>query len=64
MVLYTTIEPQAIFWDQKNLQYCYKKVANCIVEGVKYNEEICINRIISTNLKDYLNDAYQIGARF
>ncbi len=61
MMLYTIIDPQEIFLQQKNLKYSYKKVDNCILEGVQYNNDILISRIVSTNPKDYLNANYQLG---
>ncbi len=65
MMLYTIIDQQELFYQQKNFKYCYKRVENCMVEGVKYKDGgICVNRIISTDLKHYLNPTLQPGSRF
>lgn len=69
MVLYTILNEAEVFYSvescysAENLKYSYKKVDNCILEGVQYNKDIMLNRIISTNLKDYLNPKYQIGQK-
>lgn len=62
-MLYTILDESEVFWDNKENKYFYKKVDNCILEGVKYNRDILLNRIISTNLKDFLNPDYQIGSK-
>lgn len=62
MILHTILDPMEIFYEEKNLKYCYKKVDKCMLEGVKYNNEnICLSRIISTNPKDYLNPEWTPG---
>lgn len=62
-MLYTIIDQQEIFLETKNSKYFYKKVANCLVEGVKYKEDMVVERIISTDLKDYLNPNLQPGQK-
>lgn len=62
MMLYTVINPAEMWYREKNLKYCYKKVDNCILEGVKYNHgKVCLSRVISTNPKDYLQKDWTIG---
>lgn len=60
-MLYTIIDQNDIFFLEKREKYSYKKVANCVLEGVKYNDRVVLTRIISTDLRDYLNPDYQIG---
>ena len=61
MMLYTIIDENEIFAQPNNTRYFYKRVDNCILEGVKYNKDVMLNRIISTNPKDYLNPQYHLG---
>lgn len=60
-MLYTILDENEIFLTQKKEKYSYKKVANCILEGVKYKNSTRLTRVISTDLKDYLNPEYEIG---
>ncbi|MGI5959545.1 MAG: YlzJ-like family protein [Massiliimalia sp.] len=60
-MLYTIVDEQEIFLEDKNSKYFYKKVANGIVEGVQYKDSIVVQRVISTDLKDYLNPSLQPG---
>lgn len=60
-MLYTVIDENEIFFEDKKTEYSYKRLDNCILEGVKYNNGIMLTRVISTNLQDYLNPDYQIG---
>ncbi len=62
-MLYTIVDIDEIFNCDKNYEYYYKKVDNCILQGVKCNKITTINRIISTNPKDYLNPDYSLGNR-
>lgn len=63
MMLYTILDEAEVFYKPENLKYSYKKVDNCILQGVEYNKEVMLTRIISTDLKDYLNPRYQIGEK-
>jgi len=57
----TVLDPLEVFGEE-NLQKTYrKKVANRVLEGVKYNQRIMLTRLISTNPADYLNPNYQPG---
>ncbi|WP_159438281.1 YlzJ-like family protein [Massiliimalia massiliensis] len=60
-MLYTIIDENEIFAQENQPSYFYKRVDNCILEGVKYNQDVMLNRIISTNPKDYLNPKYSLG---
>lgn len=60
-MLYTIMDENEVFARPKNPIYFYKRVDNCILEGVKYNQSILLNRIISTNPGDYLNPNYRLG---
>ncbi|MBC8610210.1 Uncharacterised protein [uncultured Ruminococcus sp.] len=62
-MLYTIIDENEIFTQPKNISYFYKRVDNCILEGVKYDKSIMLNRVISTDLRDYLKPEYRLGAR-
>lgn len=61
MLLHTIIDLQEIFSHHQPQQYFYKKVENCMLEGVQYKDDIVVQRIISTNPKDYLNPQYSLG---
>lgn len=60
-MLYTVIDPLEVFQTPKNEKTYCKKVANAVVEGVKYNQRILLTRLISTNPGDYLNPMFQPG---
>ncbi len=62
-MLYTIVDENEIFLTEKKEKYSYKKVANCVLEGVKYNNKTILTRVISTDLKDYLNPDYEIGKK-
>jgi hypothetical protein len=62
-MLYTILDENEVFLENCRRKYFYKKVDNCVLEGVKYNQDVILNRIISTNLNDYLNPNYQIGSK-
>lgn len=62
-MLHTILDENEVLLENKNYEYFYKKVDNCVLEGVKYDKDIILNRVISTNLKDYLNPDYQIGRK-
>ncbi len=61
MLLYTLANQGEILKNTDKTNFSYKKVDNCVLEGVLYNNKVVINRIISTNLKDYLKADYNIG---
>lgn len=63
-MLYTIIDENEIFLPKRQGKYFYKKVDNCVLEGVQYDKGIILNRVISTDLKDYLNPDYRIGGKF
>lgn len=63
MLFQTILDPMEVFGQESKIKYCYKKVDKCILEGVEYkNEGLCVSRIISTDLKDYLNPTWNPGA--
>ncbi len=62
-MLYTILDENEIFLTEKKEKYLYKKVANCILQGVEYNNNTMLTRVISTDLKDYLNPEYEIGKK-
>lgn len=60
-MLHTIINEGDIFYQPDEIKKFYKKVDNCVLEGVKYNQDVMLNRVISTNLKDYLNPHFRLG---
>lgn len=66
MVLHTIIDINDIMGysvtDTKPNNHCYKNINGAVIEGTKTKNGILVNRIISTNPKDYLNKNYDIGS--
>lgn len=61
-MLYTIIDPLEVFCAGPREKTYVKKVANQVLEGVKYNQRIMLTRLISTNPGDYLNPRHQPGS--
>lgn len=62
MILHTIIDPLDVLGNPQTNSYCYKNCKNgMVIEGIQDANGIKINRIISTNPKDYLNKDYSLG---
>ena len=64
MILQTVIDPMEVMGPATALQlpdYHYRCVGGCLLQCESRADGIYLNRIISTDLRDYLNPAYRIG---
>ena len=62
MILYTIQPIEAILNEDADVKTKeYKSFSNGILETVNINGKSVINRVISTDLKAYLNDKYSPG---
>lgn len=62
MVLYTIVDINEVMMEgseQPNTEY--RTVNGCVLECSKRSDGNYLERIISTNPKDYLNNSYKIG---
>ena len=62
MVLYTIVDINEVMMEgseRPNTEY--RTVNGCILECSKRADGAYLERIISTNPQDYLNDSYKIG---
>lgn len=62
MVLYTIVDINEVMMGGSELPSMeYRTVNGCILECSKRPDGNYLERIISTNPKDYLNNSYKIG---
>ncbi len=61
MILHTIVNQDEVMGLTNQFDYCYKNINGIVVEGIKSNDGVVINRLISTNPSDYLNPKYNIG---
>ena len=60
MYLHTIVDQSMIF-PQKPNEYKYYKLKNGFIECTQSGGKMLINRINSTNPRDYLNTEYSLG---
>ena len=64
MVLHTIIDPAEVMMETGSLpEYEYLNKNGCILQCVRREDGLYLDRIISTDLRDYLNASYQLGKR-
>lgn len=64
MILHTVIDPMEVMLIQEEGEiptYEYQNRDGCMLQCIRRQDGIYLNRIISTNLRDYLNPSYRIG---
>lgn len=61
MILHTIVDLNEVMQENCTDKYSFKSVDGVLLEGRKTAIGSSINRIISTNLDDYLNEAYAPG---
>jgi len=64
MILQTVIDPMEVMRREGNTDfpsYEYLHRDGCILQCIRREDGIYLDRIISTNPKDYLNPSYRIG---
>lgn len=64
MILHTIIDLEEVLCEDRDDEYSFKSVNGVLLEGRKNSIGSTVNRIISTNLSDYLNDSYAPGSVF
>lgn len=61
MILHTIIDEYDVLGNQNLNEYSYKNKNGAVFEGLKTNDGFVIQRVISTNPKDFLNSDYTYG---
>ena len=63
MILHTVINPYEVMLPNSSNSPAYEYINRngCILQCIKQPDGDHLDRIISTNLKDYLNNQYKIG---
>ena len=61
MILHTIVPPEQIF-SQQAPEYRYRKVNNSYLEERRLGEGYVVSRLMSTDLRMYLDPKYQPGA--
>ena len=64
MLLHTIIDPYEVMRETGTPQtkYEYLHRGRCILQCIRQPDGYCLDRIISTNPKDFLNSQYQLGS--
>ncbi len=64
MILHTVIDPAEVMLNPSEPPptYEYRRRNGCLLQCIRREDGLYLDRIISTDPKDYLNSAYQIGA--
>lgn len=63
MILHTIAEHTMIMPYENNYSIVYKKIGSCICQCNNFGAECKIERIISTDLRDYLNPSFSPGRK-
>lgn len=64
MILHTIIDPAEVMLDLgQPAGYEYLNRDGCVLQCVRKEDGLYLDRIISTDLRDYLNTTYRIGER-
>lgn len=61
MIIHTIIDEYDVMRTDEKKQYVYQSKNKTIFEGFKDENDFIIQRVISTDLNDYLNPKYNNG---
>lgn len=61
MIIHTIIDEYDVMRTDEKKQYIYQNKNKTIFEGLKNENNFIIQRVISTDLNDYLNPKYNSG---
>lgn len=61
MILYTIVDPMEVMMQPQNDDVQYRRVSGCLCACRMQGSECKVDRLISTDLKDYLNPRLEPG---